>query len=78
MIFLIDFVFNPLCFKRENRCGCRDTFVIKLHIFDEIVAVNGITETEFVRINHSIFDANFGVKKMTFVSKRIRIIVICS
>ena len=46
--------------------GLSRLVVVKLHIFDEIVAVRRITETEIVRLNHFIFDVNLGVKQMTF------------
>ena len=42
---LIDSVFNSLCLRCEHYCGYLDYLVLKLHIFDEMVIVKRITET---------------------------------
>ena len=59
---LIDSVFNSPCLKRKCCCRYLDSFVLKLYIFNEIVTVKRTTETEFVRLKPSIFDANLGIK----------------
>ena len=40
--------------------------MVKLYIFDEFVIEKSNTETEFVNLNHLIFEVNLVVKPMLF------------